>query len=176
MSEGELRSALVVAVPEAASVVDGWRERTCQAKPSTGVPAHVTILWPFVPAARIDDALVAHLHSLFEATESFTFALRTAARFPETLYLVPEPADRFAHLTRLVFEAYPEYPPYEGAFDAIVPHLTVAEGNGQVLAEAEAEVVPQLPIVARAREALLLEEIQPDATLWRPRATFPFCD
>jgi hypothetical protein len=133
-------------------------------------------LWPFVPAARIDDALLAHLHSFFEATESFTFALRTAARFPGTLYLLPEPADRFAHLTRLVFEAYPEHPPYEGAFDAIVPHLTTAEGNGQVLAEAEAEVLLQLPIVARAREALLLEEIQPDATLWRPRATFPFCD
>jgi hypothetical protein len=37
-------------------------------------------------------------------------------------------------------------------------------------------VLPLLPIVARAREALLLEEIRPDATLWRPRATFPFCD
>jgi 2'-5' RNA ligase superfamily len=171
-----LRSALVVAVPEAAAMVDGWRERTCQAKPSTGVPAHITILWPFVPAARIDDALLANLHSLFETTDSFTFELRTAARFPETLYLVPEPTDRFAHLTRLVFEAYPEHPPYEDAFDAIVPHLTTAQGNGHVLAKAEAEVLPQLPIVARAREALLLEEIRPDATVWRPRATFPFCD
>ena len=33
-----LRSALVLAVPEAAPAVDAWRERTSAAKPSNGVP------------------------------------------------------------------------------------------------------------------------------------------
>jgi hypothetical protein len=173
MAERALRSALIVAVPQAAAAVDAWRERTCQAKPSTGVPAHITILWPFVPAARIDDTLEADLRRLFGAIGSFAFELRTTARFPDVLYLAPEPAERFIHLTRAVYEAYPAYPPYEGVFHSIVPHLTTAEGGGEVLAAAEADMFPWLPIVALAREVLLIEEVEPDSSLWRPRANFP---
>jgi hypothetical protein len=173
MTDVALRSALIVAVPEASAAVDGWREQTCHAKPSTGVPAHITILWPFVPPAQINDALLVDLRRLFSAIERFTFELRTMARFPDVLYLAPEPAYRFIHLTQAVCEAYPDYPPYEGLFDVIVPHLTTAQGDGEILTEAETDVRPRLPIVARAREALLIEEVEPDSTLWQPRATFP---
>jgi hypothetical protein len=65
VGEEALRSALIVAVPEATSTVDGWREHTCADRPSIGVPAHVTILFPFVPAPEIDVALVDDLRGLF---------------------------------------------------------------------------------------------------------------
>ena len=168
-----LRSALIVEVPEASEAVDAWREQTCYAKPSSGVPAHVTILFPFVPAAEIGDSLIRDLHALFGRQEPFRFELRESRRFPEVLYLAPEPPEPFAALTQAVVSAHTDYPPYEGAFTTVVPHLTVAEGEPHVLDKAEADVRSSLPIVGEAREVILLEELEPDSALWRPRARLP---
>ncbi len=46
-------TALVVAFPEAWPIVDGWRERTCLDRPSIGIPPHVTLVFPFVPAEEV---------------------------------------------------------------------------------------------------------------------------
>lgn len=122
-----LRSALVVPVSEASEAVDAWLERTATAKPSAGIPAHITIVFPFVPARSIDKAVIS---------------------------------------------SYPEYPPYEGEFDTIVPHLTAAEGDPAVLDAAEAAIQPFLPVQALAREVTLLEEIEPEFGRWQVRETF----
>ena len=169
----EPRSALVVAVPEAAPVIDPWLERTATAKPSRGVPAHATILFPFVPAGAIDDVLLEDLAAIFARFSTFEFALRRTARFPEVLYLAPEPPERFVSLTATVVASFPDYPPYGGAFDSVVPHVTAAEGHSHVLAEAEANIAPMLPIAAEASDVLLLEEIEPDLGRWRTRAVIP---
>src|SRR5215216_5253276 len=50
------RSALIVAVPEAEPLVGGWRLRYDDA--SLGVPAHVTLLFPFMPAEELGEALL----------------------------------------------------------------------------------------------------------------------
>lgn len=173
MPEAELRSALIVAVPEAARVVDGWRERTSYAKPSQGVPAHITILFPFVPPARVDDGLIAQLGALFAVVESFSFVLRKTERFPGVLFLAPEPARPFVELTERVYAAFPRHPPYGGAFATIVPHLTVAEGDPGTLDRAEADVAHGLPIGASVEEALLLAETLPNSAGWEIRARLP---
>ena len=49
------RSAVIVAVPEAETVVRDWRRQHTYDAP-LGVPAHVTLLFPFVPAHRLGDA------------------------------------------------------------------------------------------------------------------------
>lgn len=51
-----------------------------------------------------------------------------------------------------------------------MPHLTVAQGDDPLLDEAEADVVRSLPIRSRVREALLLEEVEPDGARWRVRS------
>ena len=168
-----LRSALVVAVPEAAVVAEPWLERTAHAKPSHGVSAHVTVLFPFVQAPELDDTLVASLTALFVRVQPFDFALPACRRFPGVLYLAPEPAEPFVTMTEAVVAAYPDCPPYEGAFDSIVPHLTVAEGPPTVLNRAEAEVRPRLPVRAEAHEILLLEELEPEPARWHVRDRFP---
>ena len=166
-----LRTALVVVVPEAAPVVDVWRERTCAAKPSAGVPAHVTVLFPFVPAADITGALVDELRRLFGTHESFAASLDAIARFETVLYLAPRPTEAFVQLTDAVVRAYPEYLPYAGTFAAVVPHLTVAAGDPETLDEAEADIRRALPITTHATEVVLLEELEPDAARWRTRAS-----
>ena len=165
-----LHSAVVVAVPEAAPVVDPWRERTLPENSSIGIPAHVTLLTPFAPPDQVDERA---LQELFAEWEPFAFRLARTARFPEILYLEPEPSEPFVRLTEALVARFPGYPPYEGEFDTIVPHLTVAAGDEAVLAEAEAAVQPSLPITAEAREAVLLVEVVPLAR-WETRARFAF--
>ena len=170
----ELRTAVVIPVPEVAGLVDGWRERTLLAKPSTGVPPHVTLDFPFVPAARLDDEVVDRLRALFAAVEPFAFELVETGRFPHTLFLAPVPAEPFVALVERLRAAYPEFPPYGGRYDGVVPHLTVAEGEDELLDEAEADVRRFVPLRAVAREALLLEEAEPHWGRWDVRARLPF--
>ena len=59
------RSALIVAVPEAEPLVHEWRLRYDNAE--LGIPAHVTLIFPFVPAEEIGEELVAELRELFAA-------------------------------------------------------------------------------------------------------------
>lgn len=169
----DLQSALVVAVPQAASTVEHWLERTAAAKPSRGVPAHVTILYPFVPASEIDDTLLADLEALFARFPAFDLVLGETRRFPGVLYLAPESPAPFVALTEAVVGSYPGFPPYGGVFDEVVPHLTAAEGDVHTLGRAEAEIRPRLPITAPVREVVLLEEVEPEMARWATRARFP---
>lgn len=171
----EHRSAIVVAVPEAGPAVEAWRERTCADKPSRGIPAHITILFPFVPAEALDDHAIGNLGALLARFESFRFTLEAVGRFPGVLYLAPAPREPFDAFIGAVLDAYPEYPPYGGEIprDSIVPHLTVAHGDEELLRRAEREISPGLPIASLAREVLVLEEVEPDWGLWRIRARLP---
>ncbi len=168
-----LRTALIVAVPEAGFAVNHWLERTADAKPSAGVPPHVTVLYPFAPAAALEDGILEELGALFAEHPAFAFELARCRHFPGVLYLAPEPSDPFRRLTEAVVAAYPEYPPYEGIFEEVVPHLTVAEGAHDVLMRAEADVRQLIPIPARATDVTLLEETEPDLGRWEFRALLP---
>jgi 2'-5' RNA ligase len=164
-------SALVIAIPEAASVVDDWRERTCADRPSIGVPPHVTLLFPFMPAEVVDGSLN-DLRELFAATASFSVSFRELRRWPGIAYLAPEPPEPFARLTEAIVERWPDHPPYEGVHETVTPHLTVAYGGDALLADVEGDVTPKLPIEASVTEALLLEEIEPDWVGWGTRTRF----
>jgi hypothetical protein len=106
--------------------------------------------------------------------EAFDVAFEETARFPETLYLVPSPQAPFARMTEALVRRFPDWPPYSGVFDEVVPHLTVAQGDAATLDAAERVVAPQLPMQARARRAVLLTEVEPDR--WELQATFAFAD
>ncbi len=168
-----LRSALVVPVAGAAAAADPWRERTCTAKPSAGIPPHVTIAFPFVPPSELDDALVEGLAELVGAVPGFPFELAGFGRFPEVLYLAPTPSEPFVALKERVHGRFPGYPLYGDPERKFVPHLTVAQGESKLLDAAEAAVRPFLPLRAEARELLLLAEAEPDWRRWEQRARMP---
>ena len=113
-----------------------------------GVPAHITILFPFAPPEQVDEGALAELADRHDA---FAFALAELRHFGgEVTYLAPEPAAPFSSLIDAAVARWPEYPPYEGTIAEVIPHLTV--GLGVVDAEFA------LPIACAARELLLLEE------------------
>ena len=164
------RSALIVAVPDAEPLVCGWRMRYDNA--SLGVPAHVTLLFPFVPTEQVDDRLLTELEDLFVDQAPFSFSMTRVARFPDVAWLAPEPDEPFRELTRLIFERYPDYPPYEGVHDEVIPHLTVAVGDQAIQQEVEAALTPRLPIHAEAREVTLL--VEDESGRWHAGNRFPF--
>ena len=150
-------TALVVEVPEAEPLVAEWRAQYDWSA-QRGVTAHITVLYPFAPTERVDDDLLVALRTLFAAQSAFAFRLTEVSRFPDVAWLAPDPADRFSGLTELVVAHYPDYPPYEGAHDVVIPHLTVAEGDVELQDEVEAALSPHLPIEARAEAVCLLAE------------------
>ena len=141
-----------------------------------GVPAHVTVLFPFMPAAEIQDEVIARLATLFQAVPAFQHNfVRTAWFGDEVLWLDSEAAERFAALTRLVWAAFPAYPPFEGQFDDVVPHLTIADrGPLEQMQAAERTVQRHLPISAVTRAITLMVE-QPSGR-WQAAESFALTD
>jgi 2'-5' RNA ligase len=166
------RTALIVEVPEAEPLVREWRLRYDNA--SLGVPAHVTLLFPFVAVEHFDDVLLDELRRLFAGEAPFSFSLARVARFPEHAWLAPEPAEPFKRLTALIHERYPDYPPYEGIHAEVIPHLTVAEADRSVQDEVDTALTPHLPIAARAEQVALL--VEDAAGLWRVSERFALGD
>ncbi|MGW2747838.1 2'-5' RNA ligase family protein [Streptomyces sp. NPDC001450] len=164
------QSGLIVKVPEAEPAVRVWRERL-DPSAGAGVPAHVTVLFPFLDASRIDESACAAIGEVLGRHQSFEVRFERCGRFPGVLYLAPEPDTRFRRLTESVVERWPENPPFGGQFADVVPHLTVAQGQDEaVLEKAAADVLGALPVVARVSSVDLLVH---DGTRWQQRASFP---
>jgi hypothetical protein len=77
----------------------------------------------------------------------------------EVVWLAPQPAEPFRALIRAVSAAFPDYPPYGGGYDDVVPHLTVGHrpaGEVTELLEAEADVLRWLPVQAHISRVWLM--------------------
>jgi 2'-5' RNA ligase len=164
------RSALIVEVPEAEPAVHDWRLRYDNAR--LGIPAHITLLFPFFPTGRLDERVRNELGELFATQPAISFSLTTVTVFPdETIWLAPEPSEPFRRLTELIVERYPEYPPYEGIHDEIIPHLTVTAGDASLQNDVAADLAPHLPIHAQTRAVTLL--VENDSERWSVGERFP---
>jgi hypothetical protein len=155
-------SAIVVLVPEAETLVGRYR-RQFDPSAATGMPAHITLLYPFADPGRIARDDRANLRACLADFGAFAFELSAIQHFPtHLLYLAPTPAEIFREITLAIWGRFPEFPPYGGRHIDIVPHLSVAQLESEaalrpVAAEFEAECRQTLPIRARATEAALMD-------------------
>jgi 2'-5' RNA ligase len=162
---------VLVHIPEAEPVVGEWRLRQTNDAP-LGVPPHVTLLFPFVPVEELTADVEERLARLLAEVEPFEVTFARTAGFPDVLYLEPRPAEPFAELTGTIAAEWPEYPPYEGMHDVVIPHLTVAEGEDEeLLGRIAADIEPKLPVEAHVSEAELY--IEDAAGRWHRRRTLP---
>jgi len=168
-----LESGIILPVPEAEPLVGRLRTlHDPQAR--LGVPAHITLLYPFAHASKVADAIDA-LRQLFSRVPAFEFSLAETRRFPGTGYLHPEPSTPIVGLTEMLVRQWPEYPPYGGAFPTVTPHLTVAQNAAaDVLDAVDASLSAGLPIVCRAKEAWLL--CSDERGFWSVREVFRLAD
>ena len=88
-------TAIVVAVPQAERAVVDVRARYDPAA-GYGVPAHVTVLFPWLPVGSIGEADLDGLRVLAAATPAFDAELVTVGRFPKVAWLAPAPSEAFA--------------------------------------------------------------------------------
>jgi 2'-5' RNA ligase len=161
-------TAVVALLPELEPLIGAWR-RHHTVDGARGMPPHVTLISPFADSSDVNELL----EPLGRALTSFTpfaFELRETARFPGFLYLRPEPGQAFVAITEALAQAFRAFPPYAGEFADIVPHVTVAQGDEDVLATAERELRPQLPVRSRVERAWLVEDTPGG---WRRRTAFP---
>jgi 2'-5' RNA ligase len=120
------------------------------------MPAHVTVLYPFLAPDQITHKVEHDLESMLRSSPAFSFRLVAVDRFPGVLYLATEPAEPFRELAALLQGQWPEHPPYGGAFETVVPHVTVIQGSEPP--EAAPQLEQATPIEAEATEVWLMAE------------------
>jgi 2'-5' RNA ligase len=167
-----MQTAIVIPVVEAERIVGHERllyDPTCV----SGMPAHITLVTPFAPPP-IASGMVAEIRQIVRAFPPTELRFRHVGRFPNTVYLKPEPGEFVVRLTQAIVSRWPKWMPYGGGHADIIPHLTVADRieNEGLLDEIAALVVKRLPVEARVHEAWLMEQ-GPDEK-WRRLVALPF--
>lgn len=156
MQNRGVETAVLLCLPEADALVGPWREG---GDPSAqhGVPAHVTLLYPFLPYDRVDAGVLAELSWFFSGVDAFDVRFAGVGEFAAdgVLYLDPE-GSSLDQLAGALARRWPETPPYGGAVDAPYAHLTVLRSpDAQVRADAARQIEPSLPLEALAAKAAL---------------------
>jgi len=170
-------SALVVLIPEAEDLVSSFRHQFDPAA-AAGVPAHVTIVYPFKPPVDLSAGVIERLRQIFATIPSFELHFERLERFPTVLYLKPEPDEILKRLTKMIADCFPEAPPYGGAFKDIVPHLTIAHSADArqlevIAAEFARQAQTRLPIQSRVSAIALMEN---ESSRWQLRCRFPLAN
>ena len=168
MSERETAIIVRIRVPPA---IDRLRRKHDRAA-RLGVPAHVTILYPFVPLPGLTPAVRARVAAIAGEFRAFEVTFAAVARWPGVVYLEPAPRSRFAALIDRCAAAFPEHPPYGGTIDEVIPHLTVVESEKEPLDPLLVETRAALPFTAAAEALDVL--VEDEAGRWRRRWRLPF--
>lgn len=174
--EARLRSGFVAEIPAADPVVHEHRlllDRGAQ----LGVPAHVTVLFPFAPPSLIGAADVQRAAELCRNHEPFDVTFDHTDWFDQqVLWAAPANPAPFRALTAAFAAAFPAYPPYGGAFDGAIPHLTIADRAPlEVMLGVEQAVRQRLPIQHRVTQVSLFAGSDEDGS-WMRLQRFPLAN
>src|SRR5688572_1778087 len=135
------RSSIMFLVPDAEPIVSHLRAAHDPAM-FAGIGAHITLLFPFMPAPLVTDAVVAAVaeHFANHAHGPIDLLFDRVERFPDLAYLALRDPSRTIAVIRALAARWPDYPLYEGKFPEAVPHLTVAHGETAILDAVEREL------------------------------------
>lgn len=137
-----------------------------------GVPAHLTLLYPFVAPDDLTDHDRRRIASILKQHPAFDYSLGPIREWPTALYLEVQPAAPFARLVEALAALYPAWVPYGGSYP-YVPHVTVADlgpADSQVIADPPRFADPRRPLARRAERAILI--VQDQAGRWHTRWRF----
>ena len=121
----------------------------------TGLPAHVTVMYPFVPVADLGDDTEREFHRLAGSIPSVDLLLRRLVTAPG--FVAVETAE-LAPTVAAFRNAWPDLRPYGGRFgESPTAHVTVALGCDEAEARCVGDRVRELlPLPARAEAAHLV--------------------
>jgi 2'-5' RNA ligase len=154
-------SGLVLLVPELEPAIGDLRAQHDPAA-RQGMPAHITVLYPFMDPVKLGPTQRGRLAEVVRSFAAFDLSFSRIGRFPEVLWLAPDPVEPIVQMVRAIAAAFPDYPPYAGQFDTVIPHVTVAHGDGLDLGALEPEVRRRLasPVVQRVDGASLFTTVR----------------
>jgi hypothetical protein len=175
--EDRLETAVTLFLAEQAPELARAHDELYPMRVHERIPLSLTLLYPFAPRDDLDDEEVEMLRHFFAARPPVSFEIARVAQWEESgaVYGVPEPDVQLRATMRALWELFPEYPPY-GGLDDPPPHASLTLDGGddraETLARVERRLEGLLPARFEAREAVLMEEHEPD--VWRPIHAFPF--
>jgi 2'-5' RNA ligase len=110
--------------------------RRCVDNAAAGVPAHMTLLHPFVEPDGLDGRIRLALAAVAARHRPFDYRQATMARWPDAVYVAVTPEAPFVRLHRDLQASFPTWPIYgEGPDFVFVPHITVADRRHVVAPE-----------------------------------------
>ncbi|MDP8904606.1 MAG: 2'-5' RNA ligase family protein [Chloroflexota bacterium] len=147
-------SAIIIPV-ELPVAIKRLRDRM-DASAAQGLPGHVALLYPFLAPESLDEDAREELRRLIGSHEPFSFVLSSVGRWPDAVYLAPQPAEPFSRLIAAL-EAYAGDRAHRRRQAEGAPHVTVARDRRPGYLEAAERALPaMLPVRGVAREAWLI--------------------
>lgn len=143
-----------------------------------GIPLSLTLLYPFAPAADLNESHLERVRSFFASRAPLAFDLTRVEQWEESgaVYAVPEPDDDLRATMRGLWRLFPEFPPYGIPDSDPPPHasLTLNDRGDRAVTRAKVEqrLEGLLPAHFELTEVALMEEHALDRM--HVRAMFPF--
>ena len=178
MTSVAVQTAVLFALPELDAYTTRWRSvSNAPDHPdlplAARVPPHITVLSPWVPDPA-DPAALARLAAAVEGFGPLHLTFETADWFPDSgvVFLRPEPFDVLRDLLKAVAEAFPESPPYGGAYPEPHPHLTIAsDGDAELLQEVRTALAETPPPTVQTDAVTVWSS--PTGALWHQVTRIP---
>lgn len=169
----QLETALLIIPPKPVQVFCfPIRERYDVESFKSNVPAHITLLYPFVPPEQVDTA-IEELNHLCTGIPPFDVAIDHYGTFKGAIFLEPSDLEPIVQLHHQLSQAFPEYPVYGGEHGTeLHPHLTLARFDDP--RDADKIKLPPAPVFNFTVDKihLYLGSVEHD-TPFIPRAVIP---
>jgi 2'-5' RNA ligase len=121
-------SSTLLLIPFFTFPAELWNLCTTLHNDLEAIPPHVTLAYPFLPVSEVNDEVIRQLTLLFAEETAFTFQLGEVKWFDKgVVYLEPSASERLRAMTERLQENFPDFHPYGGEFDSIVPHVTLSQ-------------------------------------------------
>lgn len=166
------QTALVLLVPEAEPTLGAVASRYPHLV-RRGVPAHVTVLYPWLPVDEIDGHALRLCSLLAASVHPVDVSFSALKAHPGMIFLEPDKSEIVDRLIKGTKSCWPSMRPYGGKYPDSPPHLSVALGE---LSQDEIEslrdlVNPLLPIKSRFDTLHLVSYAENG---WTVRERWPF--
>ncbi|WP_022886538.1 2'-5' RNA ligase family protein [Glaciibacter superstes] len=128
MKEPGAESAIVVEFPSLDEHVDSYRNQLDPSR-AWGMPAHVTLLYPFVAPSDLNEEFLGRVESSLAGVTPFDVSFFEVKWFgDQVVWLHPSPSLPLKVMTDRLMAEFPTLKPYGGAITVPIPHLTVGDG------------------------------------------------
>ncbi len=136
------------------------------------VPAHITLLYPFVAFEQLSAACV-KLREVLSGVKPFEITMAGYDHFPAVSFMKVVDPVPVQNAFRKISAAFPECPPYRGLYgNDLHPHMTVGVFNSE--AEREAAMLPEYPATTfRAERVHVLYGIDGEPVPWITYTVIP---